>query len=145
MIKKFEEIYLKRREMVDYLIAGGAATAVNWFVYVACVRFAGLSVTAGNVAAWVMAVAFAFYINKVWVFKSGSWEPKTLVREAAAFFGARAVTGIIEIIGVPLLVRTVLSHALFGIEGFTAKIIVSVFVIVSNYFFSKKIIFKPAK
>ena len=46
----------------------------------------------------------------------------------------------------PLLLYTVgLTFALFGIEGFLAKVTTSVIVIILNYIFSKLIVFRKRK
>ena len=133
------------REMVNYLFFGAATTFVNWSVYGLAVRFAGFSVTVGNVIAWVVAVVFAFMTNKIWVFESRSWQPLLVLREGSTFLGARIFSGFVEIAGVPLLYRIGLNYPLLGIEGFTAKVVVSVIVIVMNYIFSKLIIFRREK
>ena len=44
--------------------------------------------------------------------------------------------------GVPLLVKAGLSQKLFGVKGMLSKVIVSVLVVILNYFFSKLIIFR---
>ena len=133
------------REMVNYLFFGAATTFVNWCVYGLVVRFAGFSITAGNVIAWIAAVVFAFITNKIWVFESRSWQPLLVLREGSAFLGARILSGLVEIAGVPLLYRIGLDYPLLGIEGFAAKVFVSVIVIVLNYCFSKLIIFRREK
>ena len=62
--------------------------------------------------------------------------------ELLKFFGARIVTGLVEIIGLPLLVYVGLNQTIFGVDGFVAKILISIIVIVLNYVFSKILIFK---
>jgi len=130
------------RELVSYLFFGAATTFVNWCVYALAVRVAGFSVTSGNAIAWIVAVIFAFITNKIWVFESRSWQPLLVLREGGGFFSARIVTGLMEIAGVPLLYRVGLNYPLLGIEGFAAKVSVSVIVIALNYIFSKLVIFR---
>jgi len=131
--------------VVNYLFFGGATTFVNWFVYGVAVRFAGLSITTGNLIAWIAAVIFAFVTNKIWVFESRSWQPTLVLREGGAFLGARIISGIAEIAGVPFLYRLGLDYPLLGIDGFAAKVSVSVIVIIANYIFSKLFIFRKGK
>ena len=88
------------------------------------------------------AVIFAFVTNKIWVFESKSWKPSVALKEFWLFVAARLITGVLEWFGVPLLVAIGLNQPLFGIDGFVAKILVSVIVIILNYVFSKLIIFK---
>jgi len=68
-----------------------------------------------------------------------------MIKEIFLFFGARIFSGIFEILGLPLLVYLGLNQKIYGIEGAVAKIIISVIVIVSNYFFSKFVIFKKSR
>ena len=55
---------------------------------------------------------------------------------------ARGLSGVFEIFAPSGLIYLGLDARLFDIEGFWAKFIVSVFVVVANYFFSKFLIFK---
>ena len=137
-----KELFERYRELIIYFIVGVMTTLVNWVCYAAGVELAGWSVGFSNVIAWICAVAFAFVTNKVWVFRSYSWKPGFVLREAALFVSARLLTGVLEMAGVPLLVRLGMDQTLFGVRGMVAKVAVSVIVLVLNYVFSKLIIFK---
>ena len=60
------------------------------------------------------------------------------VSNAIAWFTA---TGVIEIGGLPLLYYIGVKQSLFGGEGFLAKILVSIIVVILNYVFSKIFVF----
>lgn len=150
-----KKLYRQYREIIDYLFWGVMATIVSWGTYsvfaVVFKRLAGdfhmfglqisLVVLFANVLSWICAVAFAFFTNKLWVFRSKSWEKSVFLPELGKFVSARAVTGILEIVGVPLLVGLGLNQIIFGIEGIVAKVLVSVIVVLLNYVFSKLFIF----
>jgi len=131
-----------RMQIISYLFFGGLATLINIAVYAALVHFTELSITVSNAIALVVAVAFAFMTNKLWVFKSKTREPKKVFRELSTFIIARTITGIIDLVGVPLLFNLGLTYPLLGIEGFTAKAIITVIVIILNYVFSKVFVFR---
>lgn len=131
-----------KREVIAYLFFGGATTLVSWVVYIIAVQPIGLSIGISNAIAWVAAVTFAFVTNKIWVFQSRKWTRTIVIKEAGLFLNSRIVTGVIEIIGVPLLVFVGLRQTIFGIDGFVARLIVSVLVIILNYVFSKVFVFK---
>ena len=135
-------VYKKHQEGLRYLFFGGITTVINLSMYGLLVRLAGFPITISNVLAGITAVAFAFVTNKIWVFKSRSWHLPVVLREGGMFFGARIISAVVEIAGVPALYYLGLDYPLFNIEGFAAKLIVTVFVIIANYFFSKKIIFR---
>ena len=141
-MEKFKEIYYKHKEIANYLIFGVATTIVNWAAYSILVRGVGLSEAVANAIAVVVAVLFAFVTNKIWVFESKQRDMGSLIKEAFSFFGSRAVTGAIEIIGVPALMAMGLNQSIFGVSGMWAKMAISVIVIVLNYIFSKFIVFK---
>ena len=132
-----------QREKAMYLLFGGITTFLNWGVYTFAVQF--LSISVSNLIAWVLAVIFAFTVNKMWVFGNRNWNALLVLTQAGTFLSARLVTGLIEIVGVPLLVFIGLSYPLFGIEGFAAKMTVSIFVIILNYIFSKTFVFNDKR
>ena len=154
IMEKLKRLYKKHSEIANYLIFGVATTLVNWIVYSVAVKSLSASmmisdpamvVNASNILAVVLAVSFAFVTNKIWVFKSKTQGFNAIAKEALSFFGSRAVTGLIEIGGVPLLQFMGLNQKIFGIDGMLAKISISVVIIVLNYIFSKFIVFKKQK
>lgn len=158
-----KKLFQKYKEIIMYVIFGVLTTLVNWVVYwllepVLTAAMHGervifsvfgrditmslLAIFLANFIAWVAGVAFAFVTNKIWVFESKSWRPAVALKEFWLFVLARLITGVLEWFGVPLLVAAGLNRPFFGREGFFAKIIVSVVVVILNYVFSKLIIFK---
>ncbi len=135
-------LYKKYRELIVYFITGVLTTLVNWVAYAVCVETFLWSVAVSNAVAWVVAVIFAYVTNKLWVFRSFNWEIRFVLREAFLFVSARILTGIFEIVSVPLLVNLGLNQPFFGVKGMWAKILVSVIVMVLNYVFSKLIVFR---
>ena len=98
-----------------------------------------------NLIAWTAGVLVAFVTNKIWVFESRVKTPGGVLKELALFTASRLITGVIEWFGLPLVILCGLNQTLFGIEGFLAKIIISVIVVILNYIFSKLIVFKKEK
>lgn len=142
-MKKIQELFVKYKEIIMYLIFGVGTTAVNWVIYTVLVAFGNVvNLTLANIIAWVGAVAFAYITNKLWVFESKSWSPKVVWKELGMFLGARIFSGIFEIGLFPVLVWLGMNQAIFGVEGMLAKVVISVWVIVLNYIFSKLLVFK---
>lgn len=148
---------LKRyREIVAYLFWGVMSTVVSWGSYsLFAIMFANqvgevhifnwkfsMVVVIANVLSWLCAITFAFFTNKIWVFESKSWKRKVWLPELGKFLSSRMITGIVEMIGVPLLVSLGLNQTIYGVEGMVAKILVSVIVVLLNYVFSKLFVFK---
>ena len=162
-----KELYKKYKEIILYIVFGVLTTVVSWISYALLfppfdalfhgdeqmfalfgmsISYTTFAVFLANLLSWIISVAFAFVTNKIWVFESKSWKPAIAVKELWLFVSARLITGILEWVFVPLLQAIGLDQPLtvFGktIEGFVAKVIVSVVVIILNYVFSKLIIFK---
>ena len=133
-IKKYEGVLL-------YLIFGALTTVINTVVYYILYTKFNISNIVSNTNAWIAAVIFAFITNKVWVFKSKSFEPVLVLRELASFILARLSTGLLDMfimyMGVDVL----------GGKPMLSKVISNVFVVILNYVFSKLFIFrrKPVK
>ncbi len=146
MLKRIKQLIKKNRELVSYVFFGLATTGVNFLVYTVAI-LAGMedSITPANLIAWVCAVTFAFFTNKLFVFESKSFGAKILFFEIISFLGARVLSGVLDIFLPEILVRAGFDYALFGVEGLAAKAAVSVAVIVLNYIFSKLVIFKKKK
>jgi putative flippase GtrA len=142
MIENVKKLIIKYREILLYLIFGGLTTLLNWSTYGVLEKFAGLGMNTSNVIAWVAGVLFAYFTNRKWVFESKVTDPAGFAKEFALFVGARAFSGAVEIIGLPLLVSAGLNQSLFGVDGFIAKMVISVVVVILNYIFSKVIIFR---
>ncbi len=137
-----KKLYEKHKELIHYIFFGGATTAVNWVVYALLVELLHADITLSNAIAWVAAVTFAFITNKLFVFESKSFAPRVILPEMATFLGSRVVSGLLEIWGPKLLMNAGLAQPLFGIDGFAAKLVVSVGVIILNYILSKLIVFR---
>lgn len=134
----------KYKEVLMYLIFGVLTTLVNWVCY-ALLTKSGIEMNISNCIAWLVAVLFAFITNKLFVFESKNLEIKFVCQELVKFISARLATGVIEILGLPVLYYLGVKQSLFGVEGFLAKVLVSVVVVILNYVFSKLFIFRTKK
>ncbi len=132
-------------ELTRYILYGCATTVVNWSVYTAGVKILQLEPTIANVMAWVIAVLFAFTVNKKYVFLSKLWTAAVVGREFVLFVSARLFSGVIEMVGLPFLLWLGVTQSLFGVEGSVAKLSVTVIVVILNYLFSKFVVFKKEK
>lgn len=148
----------KYKEIIAYLFWGVMTTIVSWGSYTLLVTAFSfekqlclfgfsfsLNITLANVLSWIIAVLFAFFMNKIFVFESRSWKKAVFWPELGKFISARIATGIIEIIAVPALAGLGLDYEILGIEGSLSKIIVSIVVVILNYVFSKIFVFKNKK
>lgn len=136
MIKKLRSLVEKYWDVLSYLFFGGLTTVVNYIVYLPCFNWLHLSASVSNVIAWAAAVAFAYLTNKPFVFKSHDWSAKTVIPELTKFVGCRVGSGALE---TAILFVTV---DLLKWNGNVIKLVVSVLVVVLNYFGSKLLVFR---
>ena len=147
---------LLQYEIVSYLVFGVLTTVVNFVVYGLSNLLAGenyetkvlfsvgtfefLWIYVSQAFAWVAAVIFAYITNKLFVFESTSWKAQVVIKEVVSFFSARILSFILFEELLFILLAGVLS-----INGWIAKIIISVLVIVFNFVASKLVIFRNKK
>ena len=118
-----------------YLIFGVLTTVVSFVSYYAFLYF-GLHYIVAQIGSWVLAVAFAFVTNKLFVFEDKTESVGGLLYQIAGFVMVRIGSGIIETVLLWLAV-----DVLHGSEHI-AKIPVAVLTVILNYIASKLFIFK---
>ena len=137
-------------EVARYIIFGVLTTLVNFEVYFAVTGIFGEGTyLVANIAAWIVAVAFAYVTNKLYVFESKSWAGKVLMRELPSFISARLLSLGVEELGLFIMIGLMAFDKWeIGLMGFSlggdtvAKLFMQFVVIVMNYVFSKLVIFK---
>jgi len=155
-IRAWLESHPKQYELVRYLFAGGLTTLVSMIVsYGVCFLLAERAplqggviawvidsinratpsqVSIANTVSWIIAVLFAFWINRGMVFRaqgSGS-----ALRELCQFAGGRLLSFFLFEQGLMLVLNAL------GVSNVINRIAVLIFVVVFNYVISKFWIFK---
>jgi putative flippase GtrA len=129
----------KHWEILSYLFFGGLTTLVNLAVYLPLYNWLHISATLSNAIAWVVAVAFAFVTNKLFVFESKEVGTGRLIYEIGSFFASRVLTGALDV-GIMYLFVTRLEF-----DDLVIKIASNIVVIVLNYVLSRLIVFKEER
>lgn len=148
-MKKLIEKY---KELILYVIFGVLTTIVNYAVYFGC-KALHLPYQPATVIAWIAAVAFAYITNRIWVFESKTCGAKAILKEIVLFVGARLFSLVLELIimfiGMDLLSageRTIiLLDKTLPLGEFITKTVAQIVIIVSNYIFSKLVIFRKKR
>lgn len=149
-MKKLTELIIRYKELILYVVFGVLNTAVNFTAFWLWGKILGEELYyISNALAWLASVIFAYLTNKLFVFESKSFSPKTLLKEIPLFFGARVFSFCVEEGGLIFLVDGLhfgdFSLTAFGFEisgQLIAKISISVIVVIINYVVSKFAIFK---
>ena len=156
-IKNWLESHQKEYELLRYLFAGGVTTLLSMLIsYGVCFVLADRAELSGNLilwiidsinratpsqvsiantVSWIIAVLFAFWINRGMVFRA---EGGHLWRELWQFAAGRLVSFFLFEQGLALLLVKV------GVPNVPNRIAILLFVVVFNYVISKFWIFKKA-
>ena len=139
-MKKIKELYLKYKEIINYLFFGGCTTIVNFISYYIPARIIGIDEVISNSIAWCISVLFAYVTNKIFVFSSKKENLEGILKEMFSFIFARLFTGALCDIGLFALMINIL-----GINDIVSKITTQILVVILNYVLSKLVIFKKEK
>lgn len=130
LIKKF-----LTKEIILYGIFGVLTTIVNISIFY-FLTLIGLSENPSNVIAIILAVLFAYFTNRKFVFNSTAKTFSENLKEFYKFILGRAFTMVVEAVGFYLL------FTVLGIQKLVSKILISIIVIILNFFISKFFAFK---
>ena len=140
MKEKFEKLFKKlfSKEVILYVVFGVLTTLVNWGVFYILNSPCKMNDNLANIIAIIMAVLFAYFTNKDWVFHSEAENFKERLSEFGKFMAGRAFTMILEFGLDAILFKT-------AIPKMITKVAITVIVIVLNYFLSKFFAFSKKK
>lgn len=147
MIKKIIDII--KGETGKYIIFGVLTTVVNYVsFYIFRLILGDGRILTVNTIAFILASVFAFITNKIYVFKSFTLKPLSLIKEIFLFFAARIFSFFIEQVGLFLCadVWHLEKYSLLFVDGIlVSKVILSFVAVLLNWIASKYVIFKKEK
>ena len=140
-----KELYIKYKEIINYMIFGVLTTVVNLGVkYLLLFTFLeasnGFQLQVAIVVSWIVAVIFAYLTNRKYVFESKN---TNFIKEFIKFVVGRLLTLLIEMFVMWFFVTLLKLNSDLQVVIFT--IVAQIFVIVGNYVFSKLFVFKKEK
>ncbi len=135
-----------------YLFWAVATTGVSWIAYTIAANLLRLTampdgalVTVSNILSWICAVTFSYLVNRIRVFQSAAHSARTVLAEAAKFYGSRLAVGVVEMASVPVLVWFGVDRAVLGAKGMAAKMISTPIIILLNYLLGRFFVFRHPK
>ena len=162
-------LYRKHKQIVNYLFFGVITTVVS---LAACFLTLKIGVALfhdengdptelldviGSTVQWVSGVIVAFITNKLWVFEGSERGFRKTMAQFGVFSASRVGTYFLEVVLNLLFIKL---FVLFGYKTLTltlagigfdlsarlwAKLIAAVFVVISNYYISKIVVFRKKK
>ena len=140
-MKKLLELYHKHEEIINYLIVGVLTTVVSLATYFICTSIFldpnnKIELQIANIISWIFAVAFAYFTNRVFVFKS---KEKNMLKEASTFVVSRILSLFMDMFTMFIIVSVLHLNDKIG------KLVSQVIVTIANYILSKLFVFKTKK
>lgn len=137
---KLKDLAAKHREILSYLIVGGLTTVVSLGTYYICIYTVfdpanPLMLQSANILSWILAVTFAYFANRKYVFQSRNPD---IFREAASFYAGRVGTLLLDMGFMGLFV------SVLGLNAYVTKLIGQVVITIANYVISKLWVFRRA-
>lgn len=137
-MKKILNIYHKYEEIINYLIVGLLTTVVSLVTYFVCTStFLNpqnkIELQVANIISWIFAVTFAYFTNRIFVFKS---KEKNVIKEASTFVGSRILSLLMDMFTMFIIVSVLHLNDKIG------KLVSQVIVTIANYVLSKIFVFK---
>ena len=131
LIKKF-----MTKEIILYVVFGVLTTLVNVGTFYILTTHLHYNENISNAISIILAVIFAYITNRKMVFNSTASNFKEIILEICKFFSARLFTMIIEFLGFMLL------FDICNFPNIISKLLITIIVIILNFFFSKFFAFK---
>lgn len=133
------------KEVISYLIFGVLTTLVNIIISYLLKAFCHIEENIASTIGIICSILFAYFTNRKWVFHSDAHTTKDKWIEFGKFILGRSITMVVEIVGVFLLTKVV--YAFYGIFNddiafLIDKSIITVIVIILNFFISKFFAFR---
>ena len=106
-----KKLYLKYKELFDYLVVGVLTTIISLAVYYACIwTFAdpnnAVLLQVANVLSWIISVTFAYVMSRLFVFHSKN---TNIIKEITQFFLSRMATLLMDM-GIMFLLVTIMKQ-----------------------------------
>ena len=142
LIKRIKELYIKYKEIINYLIFGVLTTLVNLITkYILLFTILdptnGFQLQIAIIISWIVAVIFAYFTNRKFVFESKN---QNKLKEFISFVVARIATLLLEMFIMWFFVTLLKLDSDLYVVIFT--LVAQVAVIIGNYIFSKLFVFK---
>ena len=148
-----KKLFEKYRELIKYIICGLSTTIVNYVIHFALRAF-DVNYYISLTVAGVIAVSFSYFANRIFVFESKT-KGKMAVKEFFMFLSGRAMSFLLELVVSFVLID--LAHVdrfvwtpdfvdmTIPVGELFVKTFCMGFVVITNYIFSKMVIFKKKK
>ncbi|MFO8068828.1 MAG: GtrA family protein [Alkalibacterium sp.] len=132
-------MYYKFEEFIDYFLFGLVTASISILAFYVLNEMIGWHYLIANVVAVTVSILFSYTVNKRYVFKTHTKTRKAFIREFVLFVLFRSTGAALDMFGLFVMVR------FFSANPTLAKIGVGTVIASTNYFVSRRLIFKNHK
>lgn len=133
-----KKIIKKYKEFISYGFWGLITTLLHILLFYILTNI-GIKYYIANIITLITIKALAYFINKIFVFKTKCNSKKELLEEIIKYIFSRLLTMILDYFGLIFLVEVLNVDVLIG------KIIVLIMVVVTNYILCKKYVYRSGE
>ena len=126
-----------KNEMCAYFLWGVISAVFNVGVFQLLI-YIGINYKISNIITLVFIRIFCYVTNKFFVFHTRCRNYGELIKEICSFFLVRIISFFVDYFGLVLLIEVI------GCLPFESKLITAFIVVISNYFFSKLLVFRKS-
>lgn len=133
-----KELYIKYKEIINYLIFGVLTTIVSLATYYLLVLTIlnpnkPLELQIANIISWITCVTFAYITNRKYVFNSSN---RNILKEGIKFYSSRLTTLFLDMLFMYIFVSKL------NFNDKIIKIVIQIIITILNYILSKILVFK---
>ena len=133
ILKIFQPIYKKYKNILVYLFLGGCATIVGFVTRTLFIQVMHMNSYLGVALSWIISTTFAFFTNRTWIFEHND---EKILLEYVKFCGGRVMTFVIDEI------INGIFYVGLGWNFYVVFIFSSAVTAIVNYLISKFFVFK---
>lgn len=127
-MKNITRIFKEQEKIIAYGISGVITTIISFVSFKLFLDYLNMQYILAFSFSWVLAVTFAFFSTRKRVYESKAESKKEKSEEYIRFIIGRIITYIIN------LVLLMISVEIFKLDEFYSNVVITVIVIILNYF-----------
>lgn len=132
------KIIKKYQEFISYGFWGLVTTLLHILLFFILTKI-GIKYYIANIITLITIKTLAYFINKMFVFKTKCSNGKELLKEVCKYIFSRLATMVLDYFGLIFIVEILHIDALIG------KVIVLIMVVIINYILCKKYVYKSGE
>lgn len=127
-MKRIRNIFSVKNKIIIYGISGAITTVISFVTFKIFLDYLKMQYILAFSLSWMLAVTFAFFSTREKVYESKANNRKEKTQEYIRFIIGRVITYVIN------LILLVIAVEVFKFDEFYSNVVITVIVIILNYF-----------